>query len=64
MLPGYWMVFGINNAGVPSNAKILKIGNAAATTLAATRQSTLEIAAFAVVPAAPPVPMPPGTQLD
>jgi Domain of unknown function (DUF1929) len=72
VLPGYWMVFGLNTAGVPSSAKILKIG-AAAPAVATTRQSTLsaqsaqttmEVQAFDVTPAAPPVAMPPGTQLD
>ena len=29
-LPGYWMVFGVNNAGVPSVSQTVKIGTAPA----------------------------------
>jgi galactose oxidase len=73
-LPGHWMVFGLNTAGVPSVSQTVKIGSAPATSVARTAAfaGTTVVGGNAApittptpaTPAEPKVPMPPGTQKD
>lgn len=66
-LTGNWMVFGVDTAGTPSVASIIKIGAAPAgvedpTATGGTAAEMTET--FEATPADPAIPMPPGTQLE
>jgi large repetitive protein len=75
-LPGNWMVFGVDKAGVYSVSQTVKVGTAPAAaaatatlraagpTTAGTSNSDTIVVAQKVTPIAPQKPMPPGTQLD
>jgi hypothetical protein len=77
--PGNWMVFGLNSAGVPSVSRTVRIGStttaarasqpgvvARSAEPAAGAASTADVpfVSYPLTPAAPPVPMRPGLQLD